>query len=241
MSPRTDRAVRSTPRTPRPQPAKGLQHRTIASAVVDALRRRILDGEFEDGAQLRQDALAQELAVSRIPVREALLQLEAEGLVKILPHRGAVVSQLSIAEIQELFELRALLEPILLKKSAPRLTTGDYAELEAILKEYSAELRARHIDRWGELNTAFHMRLYRHAAQPRTSAIVASLLQNCDRYTRLQLSATKAFGRAESEHAELVRLCQAKKFGAACALLKRHIENVGENLDAFIRKRNGGR
>ncbi|HTN98462.1 MAG TPA: GntR family transcriptional regulator, partial [Nordella sp.] len=108
---------------------KGLHHRTIASAVVDALRRRILDGEFAAGAQLRQDSLAKEFGVSRIPIREALLQLDAEGLVKILPHRGAVVSELSVAEIKELFDLRALLEPRLLRLSAPHLTEKDYAEL----------------------------------------------------------------------------------------------------------------
>lgn len=216
---------------------KGLHHRTIASAVVDALRRRILDGEFAAGAQLRQDSLAKEFGVSRIPIREALLQLDAEGLVKILPHRGAVVSELSVAEIKELFDLRALLEPRLLRLSAPHLTEKDYAELENILREYSRELRARHVDRWGELNTAFHAALYRHAGQPRTATIVAALLQNCDRYTRLQLTYTKGLQRAETEHAELVRLCRAGNVERAAALLQQHIANVGDSLAAFIEKR----
>ena len=227
-------------RTQHALPRKGLQHRTIAGAVVDALRRRILDGEFEDGQQLRQDALAHDLGVSRIPVREALLQLEAEGLVNILPHRGAIVSQLSSAEIQELLDLRALLEPRLLRHSAPHLAEVDYAELEGILEEYSAEMRANHVDRWGELNTRFHMLLYRHADQPRTLAIVGTLLRNCDRYTRLQLAYTQAFERAEAEHAEVVQLCKARKVAQACTLLREHIENVGASLLAFIRKRNDG-
>lgn len=215
---------------------KGLRHRTIAAAVTEALRRRILDGEFIGQAQLRQDALAREFGVSRIPIREALLQLEAEGLVNILPHRGAVVTQLSTAEIKELFDLRAILEPRLLEFSAPHLSQADYAEIENILREYSAELRAHHVDRWGELNTAFHANLYRHAGQPRTIAIVNTLLQNCDRYTRLQLSYTKGLQRAEAEHAELVRLCRLGKVERACALLRKHIENVGNSLAAFIEK-----
>src|SRR5262245_49947763 len=82
---------------------KGLAHRTLAAATAEELRRRILTGSFPAGYQLRQDALASEFGISRIPLREALLQLEAEGLIKIIPHRGAVVSELSIAEIEELF------------------------------------------------------------------------------------------------------------------------------------------
>jgi DNA-binding GntR family transcriptional regulator len=218
-----------------PAPArKSLQHRTISAAVAEELRRRIVDGEFSAGFQLRQDALAAEFGVSRIPVREALMQLEAEGLVKIHPHRGAIVSELSTAEIQELFELRALLEPRLLKASARHLTEADYARLDQILNEYSSELRAKHVKRWGELNSEFHTVLYQHAGQPRALAIVANLLQECDRHTRLQLSLTDGMKRAEVEHAELLHLCKSGKIAAACALLKTHIENVSKSLRQYF-------
>lgn len=220
---------------PPPSPArKTLRHRTISSAVAEELRRRIVDGEFRAGFQLRQDALATEFGVSRIPVREALMQLEAEGLVKIHPHRGAIVSELSTEEVEELFALRALLEPRLLKASARRLTEEDYGRLEGILQEYSAELRAKHVSRWGELNTEFHRLLYRHAGQPRTLAIVLNLLQECDRHTRLQLSLTGGMERAEVEHAELLRLCREGRIAAAGALLKTHIENAGKSLRQYI-------
>jgi DNA-binding GntR family transcriptional regulator len=216
---------------------KTLRHRTVSAAVADDLRRRIVDGEFASGFQLRQDALAAEFGVSRIPVREALMQLEAEGLVKIHPHRGAIVSELSMEEIADLFELRAILEPRLLRASAPRLTEEDYRRLKAILKEFSAALKARHVSRWGELNTELHMVLYRHAGQPRSLAIVANLLQECDRHTRLQLSLEGKRERAETEHAELIRLCAAGEVETACGLLKTHIENVGRSLKDFLEKR----
>jgi Transcriptional regulators len=216
---------------------KTVQHRTIAAAVAAELRRRILDGEIPAGSQLRQDALAAEFAVSRIPVREALMQLEAEGLVKIHPHRGAVVPELSLTEIDELFELRLLLEPRLLAASAPRLTDGDYTRLDDILDEYSDELRARHVSRWGELNRAFHLLLYSRADKPRTASIVANLLQDCDRHTRLQLTLTGGMERAEAEHAELVRLCRAGRIDEACELLRAHIENVGRALRRFLEQR----
>lgn len=215
-------------------------YKTRVEVAAAELRRRILAGEYPEDFQLRQDALAADFGISRIPIREALVQLEAEGLVKLLPHRGAVVSALSTAEIAELFELRALLEPRLLLCSAPRLTAEDFRALDAILAEYSAELRANQPGRWGELNTALHALLYRQAEQPRTQGIVAALLQNTDRYTRMQLRFTGGRARAEREHAKIVAMCRTGKVRDAARLLARHIESAGAALVAFIAKRSAG-
>jgi DNA-binding GntR family transcriptional regulator len=219
---------------------KTIQHRTISASVAEDLRRRIVDGEFQAGFQLRQEALAVEFGVSRIPVREALMQLEAEGLVKIHPHRGAIVSALSPEEVEELFELRALLEPRLLKASAPHLTEADYRRLKGILQEYSSELHAMQVSRWGELNREFHLVLYRHAGQPRSLAIVGNLLQECDRHTRLQLALTDGRARAEAEHDELLRLCAGGQVDAACRLLRTHIEGAGKSLLKYLHEHQKG-
>lgn len=211
---------------------------TVAEQAADALRRKIMAGDLPDGYQLRQDALAAEFGISRIPVREALVQLEGEGLVRIVPHKGAVVSELSVAEINELFMLRGLLEPLLLKKSAPKLTAADFAEIDAILAEYREELHTQDPTRWGELNTRLHDVLMSRAEQPRTLAIVAGLLQQTDRYTRLQLSlSADSCRRAEDEHEELVRLCKIGEVRAAAGLLKRHIEHAAAELERFILSR----
>jgi DNA-binding GntR family transcriptional regulator len=215
--------------------APGFAVTTVAEQAADALRRKILSGELPEGMSLRQDALAAEFGISRIPVREALVQLEGEGLVKIVAHKGAVVSALSVEEISELFMLRGLLEPLLLKKSAPRLTAADYVQLDAILAEYKLELHAQHSTRWGELNTRLHDVLLSRADQPRTMAMVATLLQQTDRYTRLQLSLSAASCRqAEEEHEQLVQLCRSGEVRAAAALLKRHIEHACTELERFI-------
>ncbi len=208
---------------------------TVAEAAAEALRHRIVSGELPEGSQLKQDALASEFGVSRIPVREALLQLESEGLVRIVPRKGAIVSELSTSEIAELFELRGLLEPILLKKSAPKLTVADFAQLDEILSEYGRELRTKNPARWGELNTRLHGLLLSRAEQPRTTGIVQSLLQQTDRYTRLQLSLSPdSCRRAEEEHSELVRLCKERDVRSAASLLKQHIAHTCSELKAFI-------
>ncbi len=111
-----------------------IERKTVAMLALERLRERILHGDYPEGAPLRQDALAAELGVSRIPVREALRQLEAEGLVTFSPHVGAVVSSLSLAEIKELFDLRALLESELLRRAIPHMHEDDLARAAGVLR-----------------------------------------------------------------------------------------------------------
>src|SRR5262245_65537453 len=104
-----------------PAPKRMIMPPTRASAAADELRRRILEGEYPAGMPLRQAVLAEELGISRIPFREALILLEAEGLVQVEPHKGAIVVGFSPEEGEELFEFRAVFEPVLLERSAPIL------------------------------------------------------------------------------------------------------------------------
>jgi len=140
--------------------------RTITDQVTEDLRARILSGDFPAGFQLRQDAIAGEYNVSRIPVREALQRLDAEGLVTFQPHKGAIVSQLSLDEIEELFEVRKLLECELLRHAVPRLTPADLKSVEDILLVYDEAFRSGDVAKWGELNREFHDRLYRASNRP---------------------------------------------------------------------------
>jgi len=100
----------------------------------------IIRGEIQEGEQLRQDALADEFQVSRIPIREALRQIEAEGLVQIVAHHGAIVSSLSADEIGELFDIRALLESDVLQLSIPNLKEEDFQKAEEILEIFNKAL-----------------------------------------------------------------------------------------------------
>ena len=150
-------------------------------------RRTITDqvtGDFPAGHQLRQDAIAGEYNVSRIPVREALQRLDAEGLVSFQPHKGAVVSQLSLDEIEELFEVRKLLECDLLRHAVPRLTPADLKSVEDILMVYDEAFRAGDVSKWGELNREFHDRLYRASNRPKTLEIVRMIGNNTVCFTQ---------------------------------------------------------
>lgn len=210
---------------------------TRATAAADELRRRILEGDYPAGMQLRQAVLAEELGISRIPFREALILLEAEGLVQLEAHKGAVVAGFSPEEVEELFEFRALLEPALLEKSAPHLTEDDYAQLDAILREYSDELRTHNPGRWGALNTELHSLLYRRANSPRMLATADQLLQSTDRFARMQIYYTDGRARAEREHLEIVTECRAGNVKKAAKLLRQHILTAGEALVTLLRER----
>lgn len=204
--------------------------RSLSSSIATELREAILSGKFAAGAQLRQDALAESFGVSRIPVREALFQLDAEGLVRITPQKGAVVSELSALEIQDVFELRAILEPRLLAASLGQLDREGLDRAAAIHARFVAAAEANDIREWGVLNAEFHMALYAGAELPRTAVMASALLQTSDRYTRVQLSGPDAMARAVHEHAELLHLSRAGESEAACETLRRHIMQVGADL-----------
>ena len=214
-----------------------MEHKTLANAIADRLRQEILSDQHVGGTQLKQDALAKAFGVSRIPVREALIQLEAEGLIQLIPHKGAVVTSLSKDEVNDVFDLRLLLETRLFKDSIPRLNASDFAALDDIQRRFALAIKEVNLTQWGKLNTQLHTMLYARAELPHTATIVAGLLQKSDRYTRVQLSSSAARKRAEKEHASLIEAVKKKNVNAACELLMQHIETVRADLLALLAKK----
>ena len=213
-----------------------LQRQTVASMTLDAIRDGILHGNYAEGEPLRQDALADELGVSRIPIREALRQLEAEGLVTFSPHRGAIVSSLSLGEIEEVFELRASIETDLLRRAMPRLTTLQLDQADEVLDRYAVALRSGDVSRWGELNWQFHSTLYAPAGRRVAMGIIQRLHQQSDRYLRMQLALTHGETRANEEHRAIAAAVRAGNARQACTLMRDHISGAGKSLLVFLGK-----
>ncbi|SEH13855.1 transcriptional regulator, GntR family [Sphingopyxis sp. YR583] len=215
----------------------------IADAVTDEIRQLILSGEIADGSPLRQDALAEQMGTSRIPVREALSRLESEGLVASFPHKGYVVTGLSRSDIEELFDLRTMLEPDLIRHAIANMTEDDLAIATSILAEYDAALLTGDVDTWGDLNRRFHMALYAPSGRSKTLDIVRGLLVNADRYTRLVLTVGYGIDKAQEDHGGLLDLCRRGLVNQAVALTRDHIERTGadllEMLDARDREDDG--
>ena len=203
-----------------------LKHKTLAAAIADQLRQAILDGSHLAGAQLRQDALAETYGVSRIPVREALKHLEVEGLVKIVSHSGAVVAELSLDEIRQTFELRAVVETWLLAAAIPFMTQQDLAEAEAIVET----MDEAGIESWGDMNWRFHERLYRPANRDHITAMIRRIHEGTDRYIYMHMKVTDGKAKAQSDHRQILSLCRDKDLHRAVAFLQDHILDVADKL-----------
>ncbi len=210
-------------------------HKTRTQVVVEVLREKILSGDIAAGEPLRQSALAEQLNVSRIPVREALLQLEAEGLVKFEAHKGATATTLSVEQVTELFELRVMIETDLLAKAIPNINDEDFSKAEQVLELLESAFKHENaVASWSELNTQFHTFLYQPANRPHTLEVVHGLNTNCDRYIRLQLLLGDGIPRAEQEHRELLEYCKNRQIDKATELLKKHILHSAEAVKAIV-------
>jgi len=197
------------------------------------LREAILRGLLRGGQQLQQDALAAQFGVSRIPIREALRQLEAEGLVRLFPHRGALVSELSAAEVEEIYEIRTPLECLALQFAIPHLTASDLARAEEILDELD---RVDEIGRWSELNRDFHVTLYAPARRPRLVSLIDTLRTNVDRYHRIYISLLHHKPQSQREHRRILEACQRRRTPEATRALERHLSTAARRLVSYLKR-----
>lgn len=203
-----------------------LDKTTISIQVAQELRRRILAGHYPQGIKLQQEQIAAELGVSRSPVREALGQLEAEGLVVLTPQKGAQVSPISRDEIAELFELRLLVEPHLIAFAIPQMTEADLNKATAIISEM-ADIS---LDGWGDANWRLHETLYAPAGRPGMVKLLRRTHETIGRYIRMQVMATNGRTDAHREHKLILDACRKRDVNKAVALLREHIESAGRML-----------
>lgn len=216
---------------------------TLVQSVASHLREKILKREIVGGEPLRQEAISNALGTSIIPVREALRQLEAEGLVELHARRGAVVTTLSLEQALEWIHMRCLIETDLIGKAMDNMAEGHIVRAEKILEEFDGDLDVRrnihrwsdHNHRWSDHNWKFHSALYEAAGRPETLHVLGMLHSKCDRYIRVQLMLGDHIARAEREHAELIQLCRKGKKRAVKALMRRHIIGVEEDLVELLR------
>jgi DNA-binding GntR family transcriptional regulator len=209
-----------------------LQHqRSTPDLIAEALRQAIQHGLFSEGQSLRQDEIATQFGVSRIPVREALRQLEAEGLVIFHPNRGAMVSILTPTEAQEICEIRIALETMALQLAIPHLSDADLDHAAQLLQDTEQTTEPM---RWAELNWQFHSMLYRAASRPRLLSMIRTLHVNVDRYVRLQMQELNYRDRSQAEHYQLLNACRQRDSSAAIQILQQHIGQAAEQLVEYL-------
>ena len=199
--------------------------------IADVLRADILRGKLQGGQPLRQDEIAAQFGVSKIPVREALVQLKVEGLVNFYPNRGAFVSELSASEADEIYVMRIALEKEILVRAIPYLTVAHLNRAGEIL---SAIDREENIAKWGELNWEFHAMLYSTANLPRVMEAIRTLHSNIARYLVLYLAGMDYQEQSQREHRALLQACRAGDVEKALAILDGHLRSAATHLIKFL-------
>jgi DNA-binding GntR family transcriptional regulator len=195
--------------------------------VLDAVRGAILSGELAAGETLRQEELAERFGVSRMPVREAIQRLESEGLVEVLPSRRVRVAALSRAEIADVYDMRAALEPLAVRLAVPRLTRAQLRDAAHALEAADDEQDA---DTFGVRNAAFHLSLMDACERPRLLNGIASLLDVSDRYQRAALRDERHNDLVRAEHAALLEAARAGDAERAAELTEAHVRGAGTRL-----------
>lgn len=204
--------------------------RTMSSQLLTLIRERILSGEYPPGTQLLQDAIAAEFGSSKIPVREALLQLCSDGLVNFYAHRGFQVRAISMEEMQEIFRLRLEIEPVAVALGAKIASDEDRAAASAALAAETKALLAKELKSTGDLNAAFHLALIAPRLQPVTHQILQRLYTLSQRYVRMHLQQSGRPKQSIQEHAALHEAWSKGAAKEAQRLVQEHIETIRDDL-----------
>jgi DNA-binding GntR family transcriptional regulator len=196
--------------------------RTISDQAYDLMRERILTGALAGGAPVRQDAIAVELGVSKIPLREALTRLEQDGLLSSFPNRGYVVRPLSANEAEEVYQLRLKLEPDAAAQACMKVGKADQDAAQEALTRMERALERGDSNHMA-LNRAFHMSLIRPGVGLVTAQILERLNVLAERYVRVHLEPVGRDARANAEHHELLNAWIGRDPDLVRQLLSAHI------------------
>jgi DNA-binding GntR family transcriptional regulator len=211
-----------------------LEIRTLSDRLVEVLRDFILSGAIEAELPIRQDALAAELRVSKIPLREALARLEQDGLVVSHPNRGFFVRPMSPEEAEEIYALRLRLEPDAAAAASRNATEADQERARETLAQFDLEAVA-HKPTVGASNRAFHLALVQPCGQRLTTDIVSRLHILADRYVRKHLEPKGRVLRAEAEHHALLDAWIERKDTRVRKLITEHLEHTLGDLRVVLR------
>jgi DNA-binding GntR family transcriptional regulator len=198
--------------------------------IANVLREAIYRGILQDNEQLLQNQLAARMGVSPIPLREALKQLETEGLVEFRGRRGAIVSGLSLEDAREIYDMLAWIECGAMKVSFDLISNALIQEEEKLLDRMEKEDDPV---KWRDMNVLFHSALYEPADRPLTLDTIAKLRRQVDRYIRNHLDSMRK--ESEDQHREILAGVKAHDLPRTIRALEDHLVNTSKDLQAYMR------
>jgi DNA-binding GntR family transcriptional regulator len=211
-------------------------YKPLRELVLEAIREAIKNGSLQPRERLMEIQLADELGVSRTPVREALRKLELEGFIVMVPRKGAYVSDLTMKDVADVFEIRAALEGLAAALAAERITEEELETMERLLVEKGEAINLDDMGKLVAVDTKFHEAMYQASRNERLSAIISNLREQIQRFRLTSLSIP---GRKEDslrEHRNLLEAIQARDIQLARQLAQEHIENAENVLIDSLKK-----
>jgi DNA-binding GntR family transcriptional regulator len=203
---------------------------TAQEAVLAELRRSILERELAPGAQILQDRIAEQLGVSRVPVREALKMLEGEGLVSYAPHRGYFVTELNSAELMEVYEIRDILEAEAVTRALPNLGQDDYERMQEAVVDMEAAEDNGDIVALTAANRRFHFALIEPCGMPRLVRIIRQLWDSTDPYRSVYFGDERSRQRVRQEHRAILKAVRAGDADELVRHLTQHRHHAVDTL-----------
>jgi DNA-binding GntR family transcriptional regulator len=210
------------------------RQRTLTDHVTAQLQEAILSGDLRPGRRLVIRELKERFGVSHIPIREAIRRLESEGLVCSVPQRGAVVADVSLGELEEVYDLRRLLEVQVSRRALAQATAERVGLLEASLQEMDRALGAGDFEAFTLENRQFHRIMMEPALTPVTARILRLLWQASDRYVQLGLSVANTGRRGQQEHRRLLAAYRAGDDAALATETEQHLTSTENAVRAHL-------
>jgi len=203
---------------------------SLRGRVFKKLRDDILSGYYQENEELREVAIGEELGVSRTPVREAFRQLELEGLIKIVPNKGAYVTGISASDVADIYEIRSLLEGLCARWATEKITKEKIEEMEETILLSEFHLSKNHYDQLIELDNRFHMQLYEACGSKMLFHLLKDFHQYVQKERQQTLSNHERSAAAVAEHKSIMEAIRDGNAELAEKLADKHICNAYENM-----------
>lgn len=205
-------------------------YKPLRELVLEAIREAIINGTLKPRERLMEIQLAEELGVSRTPIREALRKLEIEGFIVMVPRKGAYVADLSFKDIADVFEIRSALEGLAAGLAAERITDEELEEMERLLIEKAEAIAANDIEKLVVVDTKFHDAIYKASRNESLTNIINNLREQIQRFRATTLAYPGRMKESLDEHRGIVEALQSRDVQLSRKLAGEHIENAENSM-----------
>lgn len=206
------------------------QYKPLREIVFETIRNAIISGALKPGERLMEVQMAESLGVSRTPVREAIRKLELEGLVIMLPRKGAFIADLSVKDLTEVLEIRASLEGLAAGLAATRINEAEIEELEVIALKFHKAVENDNIDEIILRDIEFHDLLFKASRNERLIQLNSNLLEQVQRFREIYHKKANKSKETSKEHYDMVEAISKRDVDKAEKIARRHIENAEQSI-----------